>query len=92
MLCNIYDRCIVAISDSDGHLGLGIECSRDVTTAIRGATVYAKLAVIPVRRGYWGKHVGEPHTVPREVRDPYLFERETTDRLSCPRYEHGLFR
>jgi len=27
----------------------------------------AKLNVIPVRRGYWGNKLGEPHTVPEKV-------------------------
>ncbi|KAH9272411.1 40S ribosomal protein [Batrachochytrium salamandrivorans] len=35
--------------------------------AIRGAIILAKLSCIPVRRGYWGSILGEPHTVPAKV-------------------------
>jgi small subunit ribosomal protein S2e len=29
--------------------------------------ILAKLSVIPVRRGYWGARIGDPHTVPVKV-------------------------
>lgn len=29
--------------------------------------ILAKLSVIPVRRGYWGAGIGDPHTVPVKV-------------------------
>ena len=35
--------------------------------AIKGAMIYAKLAILPVRRGYWGNKIGDPHTVPNTV-------------------------
>lgn len=54
----------VAVGDSNGHLGLGVKCAKEVATAIRGAMILAKLMLIPVRRGYWGNKVGAPHTVP----------------------------
>ncbi|MCP9266038.1 40S ribosomal protein S2 [Dirofilaria immitis] len=54
----------VAIGDHNGHVGLGVKCSKEVATAIRGAIIAAKLSVIPVRRGYWGNKIGQPHTVP----------------------------
>jgi len=60
-------KAFVAIGDSDGHVGLGVKCSKEVATAIRGAIVLAKLSVIPVRRGYWGNKIGKPHTVPCKV-------------------------
>jgi len=60
-------KAFVAIGDSDGHVGLGVKCSKEVATAIRGAIILAKLSVIPVRRGYWGSALGEPHTVPAKV-------------------------
>jgi len=60
-------KAFVAVGDFDGHLGLGVKCAKEVATAIRGAIVLAKLSVIPVRRGYWGNALGEPHTVPLKV-------------------------
>ena len=51
-------KAFVAIGDGNGHLGLGVKCSKEVANAIRGAMIQAKLAVIPVRRGYWGNKVG----------------------------------
>jgi len=60
-------KAFVAIGDFDGHVGLGVKCAKEVATAIRGAIVLAKLSIIPVRRGYWGAKLGEPHTVPCKV-------------------------
>jgi small subunit ribosomal protein S2e len=60
-------KAFVVVGDSDGHIGLGVKCAKEVATAIRGATIQAKLAVIPVRRGYWGNKIGQPHTVPNKV-------------------------
>ena len=39
------------------------ECSSEVATAIRGALIMAKMHLVPIRRGYWGKNSGLPHTV-----------------------------
>merc|ERR1712226_497826 len=60
-------KAFVVIGDNDGHIGLGVKCSKEVATAIRGAIILAKTAVIPVRRGYWGSTLGNPHTVPCKV-------------------------
>lgn len=60
-------KAFVVIGDFDGHVGLGVKCSKEVATAIRGAIILAKLTLIPVRRGYWGTILGEPHTVPTKV-------------------------
>ncbi|CAG8500192.1 5424_t:CDS:2 [Paraglomus brasilianum] len=60
-------KAFVVVGDSDGHVGLGVKCSKEVATAIRGAIVLAKLSIIPVRRGYWGSLLGDPHTVPSKV-------------------------
>ena len=57
----------MAIGDFEGHVGLGVKCAKEVATAIRGAIILAKLSVVPVRRGYWGARLGEPHTVPCKV-------------------------
>lgn len=60
-------KAIVVVGDGNGHIGLGVKCSKEVATAIRGAIILAKLSVIPVRRGYWGNKIGKPHTVPCKV-------------------------
>ena len=60
-------KAIVVVGDGQGHIGLGVKCSKEVATAIRGAIILAKLSVIPVRRGYWGNKIGAPHTVPCKV-------------------------
>ena len=57
-------KAIVIIGDSEGHVGLGIKTSKEVATAIRAAIIIAKLSVIPVRRGYWGTNLGQPHSLP----------------------------
>eukprot|EP00995_Heteronema_vittatum_P001361 NODE_1191_length_1040_cov_1616.174571_g823_i0.p2 GENE.NODE_1191_length_1040_cov_1616.174571_g823_i0~~NODE_1191_length_1040_cov_1616.174571_g823_i0.p2 ORF type:complete len:285 (-),score=111.74 NODE_1191_length_1040_cov_1616.174571_g823_i0:155-1009(-) len=60
-------KAFVIVGDSDGHVGLGVKCSKEVANAIRAAIQTAKLRVIPVRRGYWGNKLGNPHTVPCKV-------------------------
>ncbi|RCU25556.1 30S ribosomal protein S5, partial [Acinetobacter baumannii] len=60
-------KAFVVVGDTNGHVGLGVKCSKEVATAIRGAIILAKLSVIPVRRGYWGNKIGKPHTVPCKV-------------------------
>lgn len=66
-------KAFVAIGDSNGHIGLGVKCSKEVATAIRGAIILAKLSVVPVRRGYWGNKIGKPHTVPCKVSIRFCF-------------------
>merc|ERR1712127_416178 len=56
--------CYVLVGDQNGHIGLGSKCAKEVATAIRGGIIAAKMALIPVRRGYWGNRLGAPHTVP----------------------------
>uniref|UniRef100_A0A2K6KNZ4 Small ribosomal subunit protein uS5 n=1 Tax=Rhinopithecus bieti TaxID=61621 RepID=A0A2K6KNZ4_RHIBE len=63
-------KAFVAIGDYNGHVGLGVKCSKEVATAIRGAIFLAKLSIVPVRRGYWGNKIGKPHTVPCKVTGP----------------------
>uniref|UniRef100_A0A2K5EI30 Small ribosomal subunit protein uS5 n=1 Tax=Aotus nancymaae TaxID=37293 RepID=A0A2K5EI30_AOTNA len=60
-------KAFVAIRDYNGHVGLGIKCSKEVATAIRGAIILAKLSIVPVHRGYWGNKISKPHTVPCKV-------------------------
>jgi small subunit ribosomal protein S2e len=60
-------KAFVIVGDQNGHVGLGVKCSKEVATAIRGAIIDAKLRLIPIRRGYWGGTFGAPHTVPCKV-------------------------
>jgi len=56
--------CYVAVGDYDGHIGLGVKAAKEVPLAILGGIHAAKCALVPVRRGYWGGKIGQPHTVP----------------------------
>jgi len=60
-------KAYVVVGDFNGHVGLGVKCSKEVATAIRGAIIQAKLNIVPVRRGYWGNRIGAVHTVPTKV-------------------------
>uniref|UniRef100_A0A8C9KA90 S5 DRBM domain-containing protein n=1 Tax=Panthera tigris altaica TaxID=74533 RepID=A0A8C9KA90_PANTA len=60
-------KAFVAIADYNGHVGLGVKCSKEVATAIRGAIILSKLSMVPVWRGYWGNKICKPHTVPCKV-------------------------
>jgi len=60
-------KAFVVVGDQNGHVGLGVKCSKEVANAIRGAIILAKLSVVPIRRGYWGSSFGMPHTVPCKV-------------------------
>jgi small subunit ribosomal protein S2e len=45
-------KAFVAIGDYNGHVGLGVKCSKKAATTIQGAIILAKLSIVPVRRGY----------------------------------------
>ncbi|KAK2954186.1 putative 40S ribosomal protein S2 [Blattamonas nauphoetae] len=60
-------KSIVLIGDHKGHIGLGVKVSKEVAGAIRGAMMAAKMAMVPVRLGYWGNNIGQPHTVAMKV-------------------------
>jgi len=60
-------KAFVVVGDYNGHIGLGVKCSKEVATSIRGSIILAKLSLVPVRRGYWGSKIGDPHTVPTKV-------------------------
>lgn len=60
-------KAFIAVGDSNGHIGLGAKCASEVANAIRGALAAAKMSVVPVRRGYWGAKIGNPHTVPMKL-------------------------
>lgn len=56
-------KAVVIIGDENGHVGLGVKTAKEVATAIRAAIIIAKLSIIPIRRGYWGSNLGEPHSL-----------------------------
>ena len=60
-------KAVAAVGDYNGYVGLGIKTSAEVANAIKSALIYAKLYILPVRRGYWGNKIGQPHTVPNTV-------------------------
>jgi len=60
-------KAFVVVGDYNGHIGLGVKCAAETATAIRGAIIMAKLSIVPIRRGYWGRNAGLPHTVPTKV-------------------------
>lgn len=60
-------QAFMLLGDEDGHVGLGMKVAKDVQGAIKGATIDAKINMIPVRKGYWGNKIGKPHTVPMKV-------------------------
>eukprot|EP00917_Polyrhabdina_sp_WS-2016_P018911 GHVP01040680.1.p1 GENE.GHVP01040680.1~~GHVP01040680.1.p1 ORF type:complete len:302 (+),score=56.29 GHVP01040680.1:47-907(+) len=60
-------KAFVTVGDRHGFVGLGVKVAKEVATAIRGAIISAKISIIPVRRGYWGSRLGDPHTVPMKV-------------------------
>jgi ribosomal protein S5 len=51
-------KAFVVMGDNNGHVGLGLKCSKEVATTIRGAIILAKLSVIPDKRS----HVSFPHS------------------------------
>lgn len=57
----------VLIGDEKGHIGLGQKAHKEVQGAIKGATLDAKMHFTPVRKGYWGNKIGQPHTIPMKL-------------------------
>jgi small subunit ribosomal protein S2e len=60
-------KCVIVVGDSDGHIGVGSKLAKEVQLAMKGALIAAKMNLIPVRRGYWGNKIGEPHTLPTKI-------------------------
>ena len=60
-------KAVVAVGDGNGHVGVGSKLAKEVQVAMKGALMAAKLNIIPVRRGYWGGKIGQPHTFATKV-------------------------
>jgi len=62
-------RVVVAVGNEDGVIGVGSGKAKQVRLAIEKATMYAKLNVIPVRRGCgsWECGCDLPHSLPFRV-------------------------
>jgi len=60
-------KAVVAVGDCNGHIGLGSKTAKEVQTAMKGAIMIAKLNLIPVRRGFWGNKIKQPHTIPTKI-------------------------
>ena len=52
-------KAFVTIGVYNGHVGLGVKCSKEVATTIPEALILAKLS-IPCMLGYWGNKIGKP--------------------------------
>lgn len=57
-------KAVIAVGDKNGHVGVGVKCAKEVQIAIAEGLKIAKKNIIPVRKGYWGNKIGQPHTVP----------------------------
>lgn len=57
-------KAVIAVGDKNGHVGVGVKCAKEVQIAIQEGLKIAKKNIIPVRKGYWGNKIGQPHTVP----------------------------
>ena len=57
----------VLIGDGNGHIGLGQKAHKEVQGAVAGAIMQAKMNMIPVRMGFWGNNIGQPHTIPFKI-------------------------
>ena len=55
------------VGDCNGHVGVGSRTGKEVALGIRASLIAAKLNIVPIRRGYWGNKIGDPHTVPVKV-------------------------
>lgn len=60
-------KCVIVVGDGDGHIGVGAKLAKEVQLSMKGALIAAKMNLIPIRRGYWGNKIGEPHTIPTKI-------------------------
>lgn len=60
-------KAFVAIRETNGHVSLGVKCSKEVATAILEAIIAAKISIVPMWQGYWGNTIDRPHNAPCKV-------------------------
>ena len=60
-------KAVVVVGDENGHIGVGSKVAKEVQIAMKGAVMAAKINLVPVRRGYWGNKIGNPHTIPTKI-------------------------
>lgn len=56
-------KVVAIVGNNNGYIGIGTHSSRELSTAIKGATRKAKINIIPVRLGQWDGVGGIRHTV-----------------------------
>eukprot|EP00796_Vickermania_ingenoplastis_P013366 gene13366-9195_t len=60
-------KAYIVIGDGNGHIGIGARVGKEASLAIQASLIAAKLNIAPIRRGYWGNKIGDPHTIPMKV-------------------------
>lgn len=60
-------KAYIVMGDGNGHIGIGSRVGKEASPALQASLIAAKLNIVPVRRGYWGNKIGEPHTIPMKV-------------------------
>ncbi|CAL6018983.1 Ribosomal_protein S5 [Hexamita inflata] len=56
-------RAHVVVGDRKQYLGFGCGASKEVAIAVKKAVAQAKMNLIPIRLGFWGGKLGQPHTI-----------------------------
>jgi small subunit ribosomal protein S2e len=56
-------KAVVIVGDEEGHIGIGVRSAKEARSAIEKATEEAKCNLQPVDFGWWGREIGDPHTV-----------------------------
>ncbi|XP_036917254.1 40S ribosomal protein S2-like [Sturnira hondurensis] len=63
-------KAFVTTGDYNGHINLGVKCSKEIPLPSVRTSSWPKLSSVPVQRGYWGNKIGKTHTVPCKVTGP----------------------
>ncbi|KAK0165436.1 hypothetical protein PV328_003946 [Microctonus aethiopoides] len=83
-------KVFVVVGDSNGHIGLGIQCSEEEATAIREEIILAKLSVVPIQltpaprgTGIVSAPVPEKMLQMAGIEDCYTSVKGATDDFAC---------